>query len=66
MSNNSSLKTILVMAANPKNTSQVRLDEELREIDEGLRRASMREQFQLVQKWAVRWRDFYRSKRTIW
>ena len=55
------VKTILLLAANPKNTSQLRLDEEVREIDEGLRRANKREQFKLEQKWAVRSRDFYRA-----
>ncbi|WP_245246358.1 CHAT domain-containing protein [Nostoc sp. ATCC 53789] len=55
------VKTILLIAANPKNTSQLRLDEEVREIDEGLRRANKREQFKLEQKWAVRSRDFYRA-----
>jgi len=37
------------------------LDEEIREIDEGLRRANKREQFKLEQRWAVRSRDFYRA-----
>jgi WD40 repeat protein/energy-coupling factor transporter ATP-binding protein EcfA2 len=55
------VKTILILAANPTNTSRLRLDEEVREIDEGLRRANKREQFNLEQKWAVRSRDFYRA-----
>ena len=55
------VKTILLLAANPRQTSQLRLDEEVREIDEGLRRANKREQFKLEQKWAVRSRDFYRA-----
>nr|MDJ0678006.1 HEAT repeat domain-containing protein [Calothrix sp. MO_167.B42] len=55
------VKTILILAANPKNTSQLRLDEEVREIDEGLRRANKRDLFWLEQKWAVRERDFYRA-----
>ncbi len=55
------VKTILLLAANPRKTSQLRLDEEVREIDEGLRRANKREQFKLEQKWAVRSRDFYRA-----
>uniref|UniRef100_UPI0039C72C90 NACHT and WD repeat domain-containing protein n=1 Tax=Scytonema sp. PCC 10023 TaxID=1680591 RepID=UPI0039C72C90 len=55
------VKTILILAANPTNTSRLRLDEEVREIDEGLRRANKREQFKLEQKWAVRSRDFYRA-----
>ena len=63
-SNNSSkteIKTILILAANPKNTSRLRLEEEIREIDEGLRRANKREQFKLEMKLAVRQRDFYRA-----
>lgn len=59
--NNTPVKKILILAANPKNTSRLRLDEEVREIDEGLRRANKRELFQLEQKLAVRWRDFYRA-----
>ncbi|MBW4596778.1 MAG: CHAT domain-containing protein [Brasilonema angustatum HA4187-MV1] len=59
--NNPDVKTILILAANPTNTSRLRLDKEVREIDEGLRRASKREQFRLEQKWAVSQRDFYRA-----
>ncbi|BAZ20497.1 hypothetical protein NIES4073_13730 [Kalymmatonema gypsitolerans NIES-4073] len=51
----------MILAANPTSTSRLRLDEEVREIDEGLRRANKREQFKLEQKWAVRKRDFYRA-----
>lgn len=58
---NPDVKTILILAANPKGTSRLKLDKEVREIDEGLRRASKREQFRLEQKWAVRQRDFYRA-----
>lgn len=54
-------KTILFLAANPRNTSQLRLDEEIREIDEGLRRAKQREQYELKQKWAVRSADLRRA-----
>ncbi|KYC37291.1 hypothetical protein WA1_47620 [Scytonema hofmannii PCC 7110] len=61
MNNSLSVKTILILAANPTNTSRLRLDEEVREIDEGLRRSNQREQFKLEQKWAVRSRDFYRA-----
>lgn len=43
MSNNTYVKTILILAANPRSTSVLRLDEEVREIDEGLRRANKRE-----------------------
>jgi hypothetical protein len=54
-------KVILFLAANPLNTSQLRLDEEIREIDEGLRRAKHREQYELKQKWAVRPVDLRRA-----
>ncbi|BAZ08202.1 WD-repeat protein [Calothrix sp. NIES-4071] len=57
----SDVKTILILAANPTGTSRLRLDKEVKEIDEGLRRALKREQFNLVQKWAVNQRDFYRA-----
>ena len=50
-------KTILLLAANPKDTTPLRLDEEVREIGAGLQRAKHREQFVLKQKWAVRPRD---------
>ncbi len=61
MSNSTCVKTILIMVANPTNTSRLRLDEEVREIDEGLRRSNNRKQFKLEHKWAVRQRDFYRA-----
>ncbi|MHC5855358.1 ATP-binding protein, partial [Nostoc sp.] len=61
MSDNTLVKKILILAANPVNTSRLRLDEEVREIDAGLQRAKKRDQFKLEQKWAVRSRDFYRA-----
>jgi hypothetical protein len=54
-------KTILILAANPKNTSRLRLDEEVREIDIGLKMAQMRDEFTLKQVWAVRRSDFRRA-----
>lgn len=54
-------KKILLLTANPKGTTQLRLDEEVREIDVGLQRAKHREQFILEQKWAVRPRDIQRA-----
>ena len=50
-------KTILILTANPKTTTSLRLDEEVREIDAGLKRAKKREEFNLEQRWAVRVRD---------
>ena len=61
MTNNTPVKTILILAANPTNTAPLRLDQEIREIDEGLRRANKRDRYKLEQKWAVRSRDFYRA-----
>lgn len=54
-------QTILILAANPKGTTPLRLDEEVREIDAGLQRAKHRDQFVLEQKWAVRPRDIQRA-----
>ena len=58
---NTPVKTILILAANPKNTSALRLDEEVREIDAGLQRAKKRELFDLKQRWAVRVQEVYQS-----
>ncbi|UCH97473.1 MAG: SIR2 family protein [Candidatus Aminicenantes bacterium] len=54
-------KKILILAANPKTTSRLRLDEEIREIEEGLQRAKHRDQFKIKPKLAVRLRDFRRA-----
>ncbi len=48
------MKKILILSANPKDTSKLRLDEEVREIEAGLERCKYREQFQIISKWAVR------------
>ncbi len=60
MSGSPLVKKILVLTANPKNSSELRLGEEVREIEEGLNISRYREQFTLISKWAVRTRDFYR------
>ena len=54
-------QTILFLATNPKDTSRLRLDQELRDISEGLQRAQKRDQFNLEQRWAVRPRDIQRA-----
>ena len=54
-------KIILILAANPKNTTQLRLAEEVREIEEALKRAENRSQFTLHTRWAVRPRDLMRA-----
>lgn len=61
MSNNTPVKKILILAANPRNTSRLRLDEEVREINEGIRRANKRDMFGLEQRWAVRQGDLHRA-----
>jgi hypothetical protein len=48
---------ILFLAANPKDTLSLRLDEEIRTIDRVLRQAEFRERFDIVQQWAVRVND---------
>ncbi|MGF1517952.1 MAG: CHAT domain-containing protein [Nodosilinea sp.] len=55
------MEKILILAANPKTTSRLRLDQELRDIEAGLRRAQQRDQFTLVQRLAVRPRDIQRA-----
>lgn len=47
------MKTILILAANPKNTTQLGLDEEFREIHGVLGRVGRQDQFVLKQQWAV-------------
>ncbi|WNZ44044.1 CHAT domain-containing protein [Leptolyngbya boryana CZ1] len=54
-------EAILILSANPRETSRLRLDQEVRDIAEGLRRASQRDRFALETRWAVRARDLYRA-----
>ncbi|PSB15549.1 CHAT domain-containing protein [Phormidesmis priestleyi ULC007] len=54
-------KTILFLAANPKNSTQLRLDQEVKEIDAGLQRAQKREKFQLEKISATTPRDLQRA-----
>jgi hypothetical protein len=63
MSNDENLaqKTILILSVNPKDTARRRLDEEHREIDEGLKRAKNRQRFSIQAKWAIRLRDLRRA-----
>ncbi len=55
------MKRILLLSANPKNTTPLRVDEEMREIQEGLRRAKHRENFVIETAQAVRYRDIRRA-----
>ena len=55
------VKKILLLSANATNTSKLRLDEEVREIEAGLERAKRREEFEIISKWAVRADDLRRA-----
>ncbi len=55
------MKTILILASSPVNEARLRLDKEVREIDEELRRSQKRDQFKLEQRWAVRTDDLRRA-----
>jgi CHAT domain-containing protein len=54
-------QTILILTANPKGTSQLRLDREVRDIEEALQRSKKRDRFVLESKFAVRSRDIQRA-----
>jgi hypothetical protein len=54
-------KKILILSANPKGTGRLRLDEEVREIEEGLKRAKLRDQFDIMSKFAIRYQDLRRA-----
>jgi CHAT domain len=45
---------ILFLAANPKDATKLRLDEEIREIHSKIRAAEFRDAFELVSRWAIR------------
>ncbi len=55
------MKKILILSANPKDTSPLRLGEEVREIEGALQRAKNRDKFEIVSKWAVRVDDLRRA-----
>ncbi len=55
------MKKILLLSANPLKTTRLRVDEEMREIREGLRRSKQRENFVIETAQAVRYRDIRRA-----
>ncbi|MEO0397455.1 MAG: CHAT domain-containing protein [Cyanobacteria bacterium P01_A01_bin.137] len=55
------MKTILVLASNPKETSNLDLDREIREIREGLRQSPHRDQYNIEWRGAVRPVDLRRA-----
>ena len=61
MSSSKYQQVILFLAANPRDSGRLRLDQELRDVAEGLQRAQKRDQFKLEQRLAVRPRDIQRA-----
>jgi len=57
----SSVKTILILAANPTDTTRLRLDQEEREINDSLTLARKRDYFDLKKRSAVKDRDIRRA-----
>ena len=55
------MKKVLILAANPEQATPLRLEQELRDIQEGLERAKMRDHFELICKCAVRPRAIQRA-----
>lgn len=55
------MKKILILASNPKGTSVLNLDREIRDIREGLRRSQNRDQFDIETRGAVRSEDLRRA-----
>ncbi|MEZ4735884.1 MAG: SH3 domain-containing protein [Caldilineaceae bacterium] len=56
MSTRSTIK-ILFLAANPQETTPLQIDQEMRAVDQALRRAEYRDQFDLRSHWAVHYED---------
>lgn len=54
-------RKILILAANPKNSSLRRLDREVRDIEAGMRRSKLREEFEIVTKLALRTGDIQKA-----
>lgn len=54
-------KKILILASNPSSSNRLRLDKEVREIDEGLRRSKHRDKFEITHRGALRLNDLRRA-----
>ncbi|MBD2198439.1 MULTISPECIES: AAA-like domain-containing protein [Calothrix] len=61
MSNQNYIRKILLLSANPRGSSPLRLGEEMREIKEGLKRSKNREQYSIDTVETVRYRDIHRA-----
>ncbi|MEM9088044.1 MAG: AAA-like domain-containing protein [Cyanobacteria bacterium P01_F01_bin.53] len=55
------VRKILVLAANPGDTSGLRLDEEVRSIQRSLQLSQERDRFELISEWAVRTDDLMQT-----
>jgi len=55
------VETILILSANPSETSPLRFDKEIREIEEGLQRAKLRDHYKIIPKLALRFKDLRRA-----
>ncbi|MBU7582282.1 MAG: AAA-like domain-containing protein [Nostoc sp. TH1S01] len=55
------MKKILILSAHPTNGRPLRLDQEVREIQAGLKRAKSRDKFEIISSWAVRPEDLRRA-----
>ncbi len=55
------IKKILFLAANPRSTSRLSLDEEAKNIRQGLERARRRESFEIITRWAIDAEELRRS-----
>ena len=54
------MKKILILSANPKNTDRLRLDKEVQEIKQALKFSNNREQFEIVTESALQVNDLRR------
>ena len=54
------MKKILILSANPKNTKNLRLDEEIREIKNTLQLSPHRDEFEIITESAVQVDDLTR------
>jgi CHAT domain len=54
------VRKILFLASNPTNTGRLRLDQEVRDVEEGLKRSNERDQFELIPSFAARIDDLRR------
>ena len=55
------IRKILVLAANPQDTSRLSLDEEVRSIQRSIQLSKERDRFQIVSEWAVRTEDLIQA-----